>query len=49
MGSFKCKGTEMSLDTSILGNGEAGACATHQGVERPETRKVVGGPRSRPL
>lgn len=49
MGSFKYKGTEMSVDTSILGDGEAGVCATRQGVERPETRKVVGGPRSRPL
>lgn len=29
-GSCKCKGTEMGMGTSVLSNGEAGACATYQ-------------------
>lgn len=29
-------------DTLVLGNKEAGVCATRQEVERPETRRVVG-------
>lgn len=41
-GSCKYKGTELWTDTLALGNREAGVGAACQGVERPETGRVVG-------